>query len=95
MESNSNGQAPTHDVCSGRKGADQPHCYHSTGAPAQSGAVVVFSSLCCWCTPSWHHLDVFMPATLPVEEVVAASYQHGPLVTLRQSPKRGPSIARL
>jgi len=95
MEAESNGQASMQaDACPNRKD-DKPHCWHIDGPPHQSPNVTVFKNLCCWCAPMWYRLVVFVPSQIPVEEVVAANYEHGPLVVVQSMPKRGPSIARL
>ena len=72
---------------------DKPHCWHAFMPPMNNqGISVSIPSLCCWCTPEYYHLEVFVSATMPLEDVAAANYEHGRLVVIRNMPNRGPKL---
>jgi hypothetical protein len=86
-----NGTTPRGTVCPERRPDGALHCFHVYGSAMQnptSGAVM-FPNVCCFCAPTYMHLDILLPRNVADADIVAAQMTHGHLVTLRKQPPRG------
>jgi hypothetical protein len=89
-----NGVTPKGTLCPERSVQGALHCWHTISTPiANPGTgAVLFPNVCCFCAPTYMHLDILLPRNVPDEAMVAEQMQHGHLVTLRKQPQRGSSL---
>lgn len=92
MDNRDNGTTPSDSTCPARKTPADGHCWHSSSSPIiNPNVTATFPSLCCFCAPSYLHLEVYVLAMMPDTEVLATQMLHGPLLTVRKRPA-GPGL---
>lgn len=73
---------------------DGEHCYHTYIPTFQSmSGSVIMPSICCFCAPTYMHINVIVTGVISDEDITAEQLQHGHLITIQRRPKAGPKLA--